>query len=81
MKADELRLTAANFREIAQSQVEAHIRSAKLLAGTLTPEDRIAMKALAGVQDCMTRRYRMWADHIDAAANEIDELGNAAGPS
>lgn len=77
MTSDELRATAAQFAEIAKNQTDQHVRVAGMLAGTLTASDRVAMEALAGVSDCMARRYRQWAMHIDAAANEIDELSPA----
>ena len=74
MTSDDLRGLAKHLREVSAEQTQKHFAQAKLLAGTLTREDQIAVKALAGVADCMSRRYRQWADHLDGAANEIDEL-------
>ena len=74
MTGDDLREIAQQLRFIGAEQQQKHFAQAKLLAGTLTKADEVALKALAGVSDCMSRRYRQWADHVDGAANEIDEL-------
>ena len=74
MTSDELRGAAASLREIASDQSATHAAQARLLAGTLSPADQIAVKALASVADCMARRHRQWATLLELAAGDIDEL-------
>ena len=74
MTAAELRKLAAEFRTMSRIQSEAHVECARALAVKVAPGEEIALLAFAGVHDCMARRYRQWADHLDEAANEICEL-------
>lgn len=74
MRGHNLRKVADSLRAISVTQSEAHTAHARLLATKLTPADEISVKALANVADCMARRYRQWATHLEAAAVEMDEV-------
>jgi len=75
MRASELRKTSVEFFAMSVDMAKQHAEAAKALASAdLPPAARVGLKALAGVQDCMARRYRTWATHLEVAAAEIDEL-------
>jgi hypothetical protein len=74
MTGNELRELATQLLAISAKAGDRHARLARLLGRKLSPAERLATTALAGVQDCMARRYRQWATHLEEVAIEIDEL-------
>jgi hypothetical protein len=68
---ESLRARATSLRAQADLAAKEHVRIARSMLGAEGAE-HTALELEAGVADCMSRRYQLWAARLDEAAYELE---------